>query len=125
MQLPKKINRTRMDGVPLHGGAGAVASGSGHADPVALAAAQQGDVAGGAVGGAVHVVRDVVALGRGVVGQDATAGGPGDHGRVAAAVHRLLQARVRAGAWWGEEDGVESNFVPGSSQNFKLQGPPL
>ena len=96
------VNLTRSDSVPVQGGAEAGASLSRDADPVPFPAAQGGDVTGRAVGGAGQVVRVVEALGRGVVGQDATAGGPGHQGRVGAAVQKLLLVpgeSVRTGTW--------------------------
>lgn len=75
---------TCSDGGPVAGGAGAGAALTPDTDPVPLAAEQGADVTGGAAGGAGPVVHDVQGLRRGVVGEDADAGDPGDHGHVAA-----------------------------------------
>jgi hypothetical protein len=81
---------------PVHGGTGAGAPLPADHDPVPLPAEQGADVTARPAGGAAPGVRDVYGLRRGVVGQDADGGGPGDHRRVGAALQGGAQAALAA-----------------------------
>ena len=84
---------------------------------VILPAQQAADVAGGSGGGAGPQVGDAQLLGRAVVRQDALAGGPGEDGRVGAAVKGGLEARVGAGPWM---DHNKNNMEVTSSRTVAL-----
>lgn len=73
---------------------GAVLSPSTDAHSVPLPTAESADVAGGAVGGAVQLVRDAKGIRGGVVFADASAGRPRHQSRVGVTVHRRLHAAV-------------------------------